>query len=218
MSKEQSHELQEQQQQCELPHDQPQQSQQQLNSQHGAPTEPQPAHNHMPIQETATEVHPPSYEQAKASPAGQPPASLTPGQAPTTVTPLNQLGDTPQWIDCPFCHKRTKTTDTDWHCSECKKKVAIRQNEGAIQVLGPTQVVYSQYGNQNPMNNPQQLQGPGQNVQHPDVAHQQQPQAVPGQNTYQSMPQHPDASQQQSHEIQPQPLQAPSHPPVDVKN
>ncbi|KAJ4147027.1 hypothetical protein LMH87_001580 [Akanthomyces muscarius] len=184
MSKEQSHELQEQQQQCELPHDQPQQSQQQLNSQQSAPTEPQPAHNHILIQETATEVHPPSYEQAKASPAGQPPAGLTPGQAPTTVTPLNQLGDTPQWIDCPFCHKRTKTT--------------VRKEGGSMQMCHSSACPYS--------------------GRHPDVAQQQQPQAVPGQNTHQSMPQHPDASQQQSHDIQPQPLQTPNHPPMDVKN
>ncbi|OAR00863.1 hypothetical protein LLEC1_02733 [Akanthomyces lecanii] len=245
-----------QQQQCELPHDQPQQSQQQLASQQTAPTEPQPAHNKIPIQETAAESHPPSYEQAKASPAGQPPAGLTPGQA-ATVTPLNQLGDTPEWIDCPFCQTRTKTTvrkeggnmqiivgavlclvcvcltclpcmlhwfeDTEWHCSHCKKKVAIRQNEGAIQVLAPTQVVYSQYGHQNTMNNPQQQHGPGQNVQHsmpqhPDVAHQQEPPTTAGPNAQQSNPQHPHASQPQNQEIQPQPLQTPSHPPMDVKN
>ncbi|KAL2116209.1 hypothetical protein VTJ04DRAFT_10464 [Mycothermus thermophilus] len=25
------------------------------------------------------------------------------------VTPLEQLGDSPAWIDCPWCHRRTKT-------------------------------------------------------------------------------------------------------------
>ncbi|KAH6961947.1 hypothetical protein BKA56DRAFT_736782 [Ilyonectria sp. MPI-CAGE-AT-0026] len=27
-----------------------------------------------------------------------------------TVTPLNLLGDQPEWIDCPFCERRTMTT------------------------------------------------------------------------------------------------------------
>lgn len=27
-----------------------------------------------------------------------------------TVTPLNLLGDQPDWIDCPFCERRTMTT------------------------------------------------------------------------------------------------------------
>lgn len=48
---------------------------------------------------------PPSYDQAKASPMGQP----AQGQPPATVIPLNMLGPEPQWIDCPFCHQRTKT-------------------------------------------------------------------------------------------------------------
>ena len=30
-------------------------------------------------------------------------------QKPVDPTPLDQLGDTPQWIDCPFCHRRTET-------------------------------------------------------------------------------------------------------------
>ena len=39
------------------------------------------------------------------------PQKAVPGaaqQAPRVV-PLNQLGSEPQWIDCPFCHQRTKT-------------------------------------------------------------------------------------------------------------
>lgn len=115
MSKEQSHELQ-QQPPLQLSPDQPQQSQQQqfnqpqFSQQQTIPTDPPPTHNHLPGQETAADHGPPSYEQAKASPAGQPPAGIAPGQAVTTVTPLNQLTNTPEWIDCPFCHKRTKTT------------------------------------------------------------------------------------------------------------
>jgi hypothetical protein len=27
----------------------------------------------------------------------------------TDPTPLDKLGDTPQWVDCPFCHRRTET-------------------------------------------------------------------------------------------------------------
>ncbi len=34
---------------------------------------------------------------------------ITPQKSVADVTPLDQLGDTPQWIDCPFCHRRTKT-------------------------------------------------------------------------------------------------------------
>jgi hypothetical protein len=30
-------------------------------------------------------------------------------QAALGVTPLSQLGDHTQWIDCPFCHRRTMT-------------------------------------------------------------------------------------------------------------
>lgn len=85
--------------------------QQQQQQQQTPPVEPQPTHNHAPTQGTTAEHHPPSYEQAKASAAGQPPAAMAPGQGPvsTTVVPLNQLSDMPQMIDCPFCHKRTQT-------------------------------------------------------------------------------------------------------------
>ncbi|KAM3511231.1 hypothetical protein MY11210_005100 [Beauveria gryllotalpidicola] len=248
MSKEHPHELQEQQQQQQqqqqpqLSSDEPQQSQRQQPNQHQAiPCEPQPTHNHGPSQDTAVEHHLPSYEQAKTAPIGQPPAGVAPGQAFGTVTPLNQLSNTPQWIVCPFCHRRTKTTvrqegdsmqiivgavlclvcvclaclpcllhwfeDTAWHCSECKNKVAMRKNEGAIEVFGPTRVVYSQYGYQQPMNNSLQQR------------QQQQQQHQPlGQNTQQSVLQNADVSQQQSHEIQPQPLQPPAQPPTNVKN
>ncbi|QPG94628.1 hypothetical protein C2857_006576 [Epichloe festucae Fl1] len=48
---------------------------------------------------------PPSYNQAKAPPQGQ----TDQNAPPATVIPLHQLNDQPQWIDCPFCHKRTTT-------------------------------------------------------------------------------------------------------------
>ncbi len=39
-----------------------------------------------------------------------PMAANGPQQQPAAgVTPLTQLGDQPQWIDCPFCHQRTMT-------------------------------------------------------------------------------------------------------------
>ncbi|OAA55132.1 LPS-induced tumor necrosis factor alpha factor [Cordyceps fumosorosea ARSEF 2679] len=242
MSKEQAHELQEQHQQPQLASNQPQFQQPQPDQQQQTvPTEPQPSHNHIPNPETATEHQPPSYEQARGAPVGQPPADMAPGQAARTVTPLNQLGDTPQYIDCPFCHQRTKTVvrkeggsmqfvvgavlclvcicltclpcmlhwfeDTDWFCSKCNTKVATRKNEGAIEVLGPPQLVYSQYGHGAPMNGPQQQQ------QH------QQPQPAPGQQAQQPIPQHQDSLQQQQ-EIQPQPphTTATAQHPVDVKN
>ncbi|KAG7285694.1 hypothetical protein NEMBOFW57_007987 [Staphylotrichum longicolle] len=34
---------------------------------------------------------------------------MSPQQPVPTVTPLNMLGDRPQWIDCPFCQRRTMT-------------------------------------------------------------------------------------------------------------
>ncbi len=34
---------------------------------------------------------------------------ITPQHPIAGVTPLNQLGDRPQWIDCPFCKRRTLT-------------------------------------------------------------------------------------------------------------
>ncbi len=34
---------------------------------------------------------------------------MTPQHPVAGVTPLNQLGDRPQWIDCPFCKRRTLT-------------------------------------------------------------------------------------------------------------
>jgi hypothetical protein len=37
-----------------------------------------------------------------------PVSAATKRQAPGVV-PLNQLGDQPQWIDCPFCQRRTMT-------------------------------------------------------------------------------------------------------------
>lgn len=45
----------------------------------------------------------------------QQPQSATPmaAQQPVPgVIPINQLGDRPQWIDCPFCNQRTMTRVT----------------------------------------------------------------------------------------------------------
>jgi lipopolysaccharide-induced tumor necrosis factor-alpha factor len=36
-------------------------------------------------------------------------APMTSQQPVLGVIPLNQLGEQPQWIDCPFCHQRTMT-------------------------------------------------------------------------------------------------------------
>ncbi|KAF9872759.1 hypothetical protein CkaCkLH20_09622 [Colletotrichum karsti] len=74
------------------------------------------------------------------------------------VTPLHMLGDSPQWIDCPFCMKRTLTTintegtgmqmvagwceDTHFSCSNCHKRVATRPYDGPIQVYGPQGPMY----------------------------------------------------------------------------
>ncbi|KAJ6788574.1 hypothetical protein PWT90_05333 [Aphanocladium album] len=210
------------------------QEQQQQQQQQTGPAEPQPTHNHIPSQGTAAEHHPPSYDQAQnAHAAGQPPAAVPQKQVPAIVVPLNQLSDMPQWIDCPFCHKRTQTTvrkeggnmqiivgavlclvcvcltclpclmhwfeDTDWHCSECKNKVAMRKNEGSIEVLGPQRLVESQYAQQQPMGHPQQQQQQQQ---------QQPPQTGPGAFTQQTAP------QQQNHDIQAQPQRTESQQPV----
>ncbi|KAL2126519.1 hypothetical protein VTI74DRAFT_779 [Chaetomium olivicolor] len=37
------------------------------------------------------------------------PLPMPPQQPILGVTPLNILGDQPQWIDCPFCQRRTMT-------------------------------------------------------------------------------------------------------------
>ncbi|KAK3998242.1 hypothetical protein QBC44DRAFT_314061 [Cladorrhinum sp. PSN332] len=50
-------------------------------------------------------------EQPRPNPVlpGNPtPQNMLPVEA-SVATPLNMLGDQPQWIDCPFCQKRTKT-------------------------------------------------------------------------------------------------------------
>ncbi|KAK9443014.1 LPS-induced tumor necrosis factor alpha factor [Metarhizium brunneum] len=92
--------------------DSQQQQQQQANV---APAQPQQAYHPVtndsiqPVQQPNTgHALPPSYNQAnqaKNAPTNQPPQP-----ANMAVTPLNQLGNQPQWIDCPFCHQRTMTT------------------------------------------------------------------------------------------------------------
>ncbi|KIE00147.1 LPS-induced tumor necrosis factor alpha factor, partial [Metarhizium majus ARSEF 297] len=90
-------------------------SQQQQQQANVAPAQPQQAYHAVtndsiqPVQQpNAGHALPPSYNQAK--PANQPPqpANMA-GAPPMAVVPLNQLGDKPQWIDCPFCHQPTMT-------------------------------------------------------------------------------------------------------------
>ncbi|OAA81382.1 LPS-induced tumor necrosis factor alpha factor [Akanthomyces lecanii RCEF 1005] len=70
-----------------------------------------PVHSPDAIQTTpqgqSHQALPPSYDQAKVAPQGVP----VPGHngVAATVVPLNMLGDQPQPIDCPFCHRRTMT-------------------------------------------------------------------------------------------------------------
>lgn len=95
------------------------------------------------------------------------------------VTPINMLqGESPQWIDCPWCYQRTQVTverhgtsmqmltgilcclfcvclacvpciagwfeETQYSCGNCKKLVARRDDNGTINVFGPTVLVPSQ--------------------------------------------------------------------------
>jgi hypothetical protein len=104
-------------------HQQPQQHQLQQEQQphEAAPAQPQQAYHPaasnqyiQPVQQANNEQPlPPSYDQAKNTAAGQPPQGPnTQSAPPMVVIPLNQLGDQPQWIDCPFCHHRATTTVT----------------------------------------------------------------------------------------------------------
>ncbi|MCJ1233244.1 hypothetical protein MMC14_001199 [Varicellaria rhodocarpa] len=38
--------------------------------------------------------------------------TIVPIRNPIYVTPLERLGETPEWIDCPFCQRRTRTMVT----------------------------------------------------------------------------------------------------------
>lgn len=40
------------------------------------------------------------------------PAKIVPIPQAHKVTPLERLGDAPDWIDCPFCQRMTKTRVT----------------------------------------------------------------------------------------------------------
>ena len=68
--------------------------------------EPQDA-NHLPnqppapVKEMPTDLSTPQKSSPMAPGAPQPPV--------LGVTPLDQLGQQPQWIDCPFCQRRTMT-------------------------------------------------------------------------------------------------------------
>jgi hypothetical protein len=72
-------------------------SQQPATEPHGGAVVDQPP---APVKHLPTDLH---------ATQGQFPASAaTKAQAPGVV-PLNQLGEQPQWIDCPFCQRRTVT-------------------------------------------------------------------------------------------------------------
>ncbi|KAL2018444.1 hypothetical protein VTK56DRAFT_863 [Thermocarpiscus australiensis] len=62
--------------------------------------EQQDAHPSVPLKDLPASL----IAESKPSPAAPP--GPQPAQG---VTPLNQLGDHPQWIDCPFCQRRTMT-------------------------------------------------------------------------------------------------------------
>ncbi|KAM4066347.1 LITAF-like zinc ribbon domain-containing protein [Hirsutella rhossiliensis] len=42
--------------------------------------------------------------------SGQAMPTINPLPNPQTVTPLHLLNGAPQWIDCPFCQRRTQTS------------------------------------------------------------------------------------------------------------
>ncbi|KAG6015633.1 hypothetical protein E4U43_005016 [Claviceps pusilla] len=108
-------------------------TQQQQQQQNLPPALPQDTYQAAPMTQTSDnniqpvpQTLPPPYDQAKNSTQGQSPRGqnqyqIPQGQIPQgqnyaqnaqpipTVIPLNQLSDQPQWIDCPFCHKRAMT-------------------------------------------------------------------------------------------------------------
>ncbi|KAK1775114.1 hypothetical protein QBC45DRAFT_436258 [Copromyces sp. CBS 386.78] len=62
---------------------------------------------HEDVSEPPPAYQPPAYQ----PPAYQPPTNMEEPQPQPVlgVVPLTQLGDGPQWIDCPFCQRRTQT-------------------------------------------------------------------------------------------------------------
>ncbi|OAA45077.1 LPS-induced tumor necrosis factor alpha factor [Metarhizium rileyi] len=196
-----------------------------------APAQPQQAYhpvtssdNIQPAQEPNTQhaqhALPPSYDQAsqaKNAPAGQP-GNMT-GAPHATVCPLNQLGEQPHVVGavlCLFCVCLACLPclagwfeDTVYRCSRCHNTVAVRRDNGRVDIFGPAVPTYSQYsGNQPPMN-AHQPQGqadaglvPVQN--HQQSHHQQQQQQ---QLPHPHPQQHPD--QYPMHELQPQIQQQP---------
>ncbi|KAG5995726.1 hypothetical protein E4U54_002789 [Claviceps lovelessii] len=113
-------------------------TQQQQQQQNLPPAHPQDTYQAAPMAQTSDntiqpvpQALPPPYDQAKNSSQDQSPQGQNQNQIPQsqlpqyqnpqaqnypqnaqpipTVIPLNQLSDQPQWIDCPFCHKRAMT-------------------------------------------------------------------------------------------------------------
>lgn len=96
--------------------------------------------------------------------------------------------------------------DTEYICSCCNKRVAMRKSDGPLEVYGPPQVVYSQYGNQ-----------PANNTQQPPQAGTQPMTQVPEQPASQHAAQQQGTQQQSQQEIQSQPAHAQQQYPADVK-
>ncbi|RMX77849.1 hypothetical protein D0869_09557 [Hortaea werneckii] len=64
-----------------------------------------PVQQHPPPQQPIPQQYPMSQQpMSNPYPLQQP---MNPNFAP--VTPLHHLGETEAWIDCPFCHRRTRT-------------------------------------------------------------------------------------------------------------
>ncbi|KAG6059555.1 hypothetical protein E4U32_003937 [Claviceps aff. humidiphila group G2b] len=94
-----------------------------MDTQHQSQSQPQntvhPAQQTQQTQQTPQPDYygkPPPYSQGNQgnqgyfAPPPQNNAQTPYAQSAPPVITLNQLADQPQWIDCPFCHKRAMTT------------------------------------------------------------------------------------------------------------
>ncbi|RMZ14745.1 hypothetical protein D0860_01962 [Hortaea werneckii] len=124
-----------------------------------APVQQHPPQQPMPPQQQPMPQQAiPQQPMSTPYPTQQP---MNPNASP--VTPLDRLGIGPGWIDCPFCHRRTRTrntsilavlfcficicltcipclahwfADVDHYCSECGKQVTHQPHDGYVEVLG----------------------------------------------------------------------------------
>ncbi|KAK4168363.1 hypothetical protein QBC43DRAFT_117278 [Cladorrhinum sp. PSN259] len=81
------------------------------SQQQGAAYSSSPAFAAVPGVAQPQQAHIITSEQPKPNPvlpANPTQANMIPIEA-SVATPLNMLGHAPQWIDCPFCQKRTRT-------------------------------------------------------------------------------------------------------------